>query len=238
MRWARGSAMVLLAVALLGAAAAHAESIGSPATVLKKGEWLMGMASEFVLGRQVDNGADLFMYGAGHSRGYGLTDWLSVYGTIGAAHVSAEDSTIVTSSGTSGTHGFGLSVLLSGSLKARLLQRDTWELDAALRYTDLRARRKNKNELRWHHVQLAGSVAKSLGRMKPYAGGMVTLLNVKYRIRDNSTTIKQDRYRHDTPVGMFLGTDVYFGEEQDVVLNVEATFADGPGLGASISYKF
>jgi hypothetical protein len=218
---------------------ARAESIGRASNVVKKGQWAMSLATELLFGRQLHNGAEARMYGGGHGRGYGLTDWLSVYGLLGAAHLSVDDPTIVRPSDpSSSTHSYGAGLLTSAQARAKVLELKTWEVGASVRYVDMRAGGKGKNAARWHHWLMAGTLAKPIGRATPYAGGAWSMLSVNYKVREDGNIIVQDRYREDLPVGAFVGLDVSFGEGEDVVLNVEALYLDGPELSTSIAYVF
>src|SRR3989338_2963447 len=73
-----------------GSPVAFAEPIGSPASILKKGKWMMGLAVSASPERALDGG-DATVYAVGHSRGYGLTDWLSLYGKIGGASPQGDE---------------------------------------------------------------------------------------------------------------------------------------------------
>jgi hypothetical protein len=217
-----------------------AEPVGSPASILKKGQWAMGLGGGAVLDRELDGSAKALVYHGGHFRGYGLTDRLSLYGKLGLAYLEVDDASIKKTKSSSTQNSFGRNLLSSVQLKGRLWQnaKKTWEWDGSLQYVDIRARHKGKNEARWHEWQFATSVAKSFGRVKPYAGAKYSMLNVKYRVRENASLIKQDTYEEDNPLGFFLGTDCYFGEHEDVIVNVETAFVDGVEITLAVLYVF
>ena len=179
-------------------------------------------------------------YQLGHFRGYGLTDRLSFYAKIGGVYLQVDDPSIKKSGNSSSTSSFGGNVLLSGQLKAKLWEsaNTQWEWDGSLQVVEIRARHRGRNEIRWHEWDVATSVARSFGRVKPYVGVKASLVNALFHVRKNGEVLKQGRYKLDVPVGPFLGTDVYFGEHEDVVINVETSYVSGAEVGMSMSYTF
>ena len=218
----------------------QAAAMGSPASVLKKGRWAFGLSSSVTPTRDLSDNSTAMMYQIGHVRGYGVTDWLSLYGTIGGASLTVDDPSIKKANDPSTSNSFGANVLVALQAKGKLFENKakTWEWDGGLQYVDIRARHKNKNEARWSEWQLATSVAKSFGCFKPYLGVSYDLLAVKFRVRENGALLKQSRYENNTPVGAFLGTDVYLGSSEDVVLNVESIYLNGAEISVALSYNF
>ena len=216
-----------------------AEAVGSPSSILKKGKWVMGLGGG-AMGRHLKGVADALVFQGGHFRGYGLTDWLSVYGKVGGASLEVDDSTIVKLQDPSTQNSFGGNILFSVQAKGKLLEhkRWGWEWDWSAQYVDIRARHKGKNAARWHEWQLAMSTAKSMGRLKPYVGAKYSIVNMLFRVWDNGSLLKQGRYREDNPVGIFVGTDYYFGQYEDVILNIEGSYLDGPEIAMALSYSF
>ena len=241
-RRARGvplSAWVVVMV-LWGPCGVWAEEVGSPAGILKKGQWAMEAAGGAVLGRQFkSDSSKATIYQLGHRRGFGLTDWLSLYGKIGAAYLEVTDSSIKRSSDPSSTIRFNGAVLVDLQLKSRLWQhvKTGVEWDGSLQYVYLRARHRDSNDGTWQEWVGATSVAKSMGRLKPYLGVKYSLTNFKTKIRDSGNLI-QRTYKNDVPVGVFFGTDVYVGRSEDVILNVETSYLGGPELDIAIKYLF
>lgn len=230
-----------LVICLLGLPGSlWAEAVGSPASILKKGKWVMGLSGGGLFGREFKGDAQATLYQAGHYRGYGLTDWLSIYGKIGLAYLEVDDAAIVKVNDSSTINRFGINVLSSVQLKSRLWQHKTWglEWDGSVRYTDVRARHKNKNEARWHDWQLATSVAKSMGRLTPYAGISYSIVDVTYRVRQNGQLLKQGTYDEDLPVDLFLGMDYALGSSEDVFVNVEGSFLNGGEVNVAVQYIF
>ena len=227
-------AMVLTAQPRL----AWAQGVGSPASILEKGQWVMGLGAMMHPGRTLEGNGKAQVYGGGHYRGYGLTNWLSLYGMLGAADVKIDDAGIVKTGDPSSKNSFGVNLMAEAQVKAKLFERRGWELDASAFYTDIRARHKNKNEVRWYDWQMAAGVAKSLGRFKPYAGARISLLNARIKVRENGALVTNKSYQQDSPFGAYLGTDVYFGEQRDVILNVEGSYINGPEMDVGVAYIF
>lgn len=240
-RWTVGVAGLLLGLGGLGGGAwLRAEPVGSPSSVLKKGQWSMGLNGGAVGDRAMEGQAEARLYHLGHSRGYGLTDWLSVYGKIGWAHVEIDDPTIIKVNDVSAKNGFGENLLVSVQLKGRIWRHapSGLEWDGSVQYVDIRRRHKNKNELRWHEWQAATSVAKAFGRLKPYLGVKASLVDIAYKVRQSGALLRQDRYQQDQPFGVFVGSDVSFGEGEAVTLNVEGAYQDGVEVSMALSYVF
>ncbi len=231
----------MLVLALLGGAAdARAEAVGSPASILKKGKWIMGLGGGAAPGRDLDGGRSATVYQLGHFRGYGLTDWLSLYGKIGVARVEVDDPTIIKTHSTETTNSFGENLYTSVQIKTRLFEQPRWRLewDGSLQYVDIRNRHRGKNEGRWHEWQFATSLAKAVGRLNTYAGVKYDLTRFVYRVREDGMLLRQDAYHQNTPVGFFVGTDVMLGRSEDVVLNIESSYLDGPEVDVGIAYTF
>lgn len=236
----RKACLAAVLLALSFAPELHAEAVGSPASILKKGKWAMGLGAGVIPQRNLKGNAEALLYQFGHFRGYGLTDWLSVYGKIGLAYIEVDDPSIVKTGSPSTANRFDANVLSSIQVKGKLFEheRTGWEWDGSLQYVDMRKRHKGKNEGRWHQYQLATSVAKSLGNLKPYAGIQYSIVDFTYRVRENGNLLRQDKYEEESPVGFFFGTDWYFGRSEDVILNVESSYVDGAEVNVSIAYTF
>ena len=149
--------MALLLCGLLVASDVWAEAVGSPASILKKGKWVMGASGGAVPSRTLHGDAEARLYHGGHARGYGLTDWLSIYGKIGVAHLEVDDPAIIKPNNTSSTNSFGFNLFTEAQVKARLWRhaRTGFEWDGSIQYVDIRAGHKDKTEGRWHEWQFA-----------------------------------------------------------------------------------
>ena len=231
----------MVAMVLWSPCAVWAEAVGSPASILKKGQWVMGLGGGGLFGRDMKGSAKATLYQGGHFRGYGLTDWLSIYGKIGLAYLEVDDGTILKkTSGASSVNRFYFNALSSVQMKARMWQNATqdWEWDGSVRYVDIRAKHKDKNEVRWHEWQFATNVAKAFGRFKPYAGVSYSIIDAFYRVRENGQLLKQGTYHQDQPVDLFLGMDYAFGSSEDVMINVEGSFLNGGEVNVAVQYLF
>ena len=215
-----------------------AEAVGSPASILEKGQWVMGLGGGVLVGKGFKGGADATSYQLGHFRGYGLTDRLSIYGKIGGALLSVEDSSIVKQD-KSTTHNFR-GVLGGVALKGKLWEspKKIWEVDGSLHYAILRAKPRSGNDGRWQEWVFATSAARSFGRVKPYLGVKYSLASMKFKIRQDGKLLQQGTYKSDVRVGPFLGTDVYFGQAEDVIVNVETSYLDGAEIHVAVQYTF
>lgn len=218
---------------------AFAEPVGSPAGILKKGKWAMGLGGSG-LQRGLTGSSEALIYQAGHFRGYGLTDRLSLYGKIGGAYLEVEDPSILTTDSPTGKHSFGAGVMVGVGLKGKIWESATkgWEWDGSVQYVDVRARHRTDNDGHWREWVVATNVAKSVGRLKPYGGLKVSIIDFDAKIRQGSRLLKQEAYEADTRVGPFFGTDVYFGDQEDVIMNVETSYLDGVEVTLAIQYLF
>ena len=215
-----------------------AESVGSPSRILKKGTWSFGLGAGTLAGRELGTDVTAVVYQVGHFRGYGLTDWLSVYGKLGVAYLQVDDPSIKKKD-LSTEHRFGANLLSSVQLKGRLFEnrKRDFAWDGSLQYIDIRKGHKGKNEGRWHEWQFATSVAKSFGRLKPYLGVKASMTDFSFKVKEDGKLIQQGTYQ-ENGAGPFFGTDVYFGRYEDVVLNIETSYLNGAEVDMSLSYSF
>ncbi len=226
---------------LLGASPSlFAEVVGSPASILKKGKWVMGLAGGGTAGREMSGDAEARISHGGHYRGYGLSDRVSAYLKLGGAFIEIDDPGIKKTNDLDSSNSFGTNFMTGLALKMKLFesQRFKWEWDGSLHYLDLRKRHKGRNELRWHEWQFATSVAKEIGRVKPYLGIKYAIVNAFYRVRQDGNLLKDGRYKEKDRLGIFLGTDYYLGDSEDVILNIESAFQNGPEVTVSLAYTF
>ena len=240
-RMSRRTRLLAVLVALAcgwPAARAFGEAVGSPSSLLEKGEWDMGVSGGGTFGRTMKSNGKVTMSQFGHARGYGLTNWLSLYGKIGAAFLSVEDPSLLHPDGA--TQDFGGGYLWMAQAKVRFWRsrRTGIEWDGSAQFVDARFKHRNKNDGTWHEWVLATSVAKAMGRYKPYLGIKSSLVNLDAKVRRNGEHFAQPIYEQDSLVGGFLGTDIYFGESKDVIINVEGDYADGPEVNVALKYLF
>ena len=221
---------------LLIASVAYAEPSGSPSRILEKGQWGIGLGAGGLWKRAMKSGAKVSVYEGAHTRGYGLTDRVSLYGKIGGAYVGNDDPSIPTNF----SNGFGGNLVLGGQVHATLWKtaKKNWEWDASVGYQYIGAPHKRKrNQMNWNEWQLATSIARSLGRFKPYAGIKLSALSVCYQLRTDKVTT-HGRYQPKGIVGPLLGIDWSLGEEQDTVLNLEGSYIGGAEVDLAFTKRF
>ena len=239
MRRALPSSVLTLGLAacfLVQAPPSHADPVGSPASILRKRQWAFGVTTGGVLGRGATGAGDphQHLYRAEHFRGYGLTDWLSLYAKVGWAYLRVTDDTA-----TNDAVDFGSNLLLGAQLKSRLWQnaKRTWEWNGSAQYLWVGApHRRGKNQGQWQEWQVATTTARSFGRLKPYVGLKCSLVNFDFKIRKSGEVIQSGTYKQDAWLGPVLGTDYLVGE--DVVVNVESAYIDGAEVTASVAHVF
>ena len=216
-----------------------AEAVGSPAGILKKGQWLMGLDVGGLFGRGLKGDASAMIYQAGHFRGYGLTDRLTLYGKIGGAYLAVDDPSIKKTDGST-THRFNAGIVVDVGLNGRLWQnaKKDWEWDGSLHYLDIRAKHRNGDDGHWREGVLATSVAKSFGRLKPYVGAEYSMVHMSFKIRQNGALLQQGKYQAASRAGPFFGVDYTWGRAEDVTLNIESAYLDGFGLNVAVNYTF
>ena len=218
-----------------------AGGVGSPSSILKKGQWAFGASSSSVVERNVENssgGSNAVAFGGNHFRGYGLTDRLSLYGSLGATRLKITDSPTKIDNSTE--HSFSGAIMVSGQLKGRLWQRPEQDLvwDGSVRFLDLRSRHEGANEGDWLEWQFATTVAKRFGDLTPYAGFKLSLLDFDYTLRKAGALVEEATYEEDGVLGLVLGTDFAFGASKEFVLNVEGTFLNGVEIDVAVNYSF
>ena len=227
--------VVLLVCCLCQSSISEAESVGSPASVLRKGQWVMGLKASGASRRvtKSDLHAKAELVEGSHFRGYGVTDWLSLYAGIGVAYLRVK--------GNAATDSFDANVALNGQVKGRIWesQRYGWEWDASAQYLYLGApHRKKNNQGHWSEWQLASSVAKSLGPVTPYAGIKFSFVDLGFKVRKDNRITQQGTYKGDGIVSPFLGLDWCVGAAENLVVNVEGSFLNGEEVDLSVAYRF
>ena len=225
----------LLILCLFQAQAGEAASVGSPSSVLRKGQWVMGLKASG-LSRDVtksDLHAKAEFVGGSHFRGYGLTDWLSAYVGIGGAYFRVK--------GNAASDSFGANLAIDGQLKSRLWESERYgvEWDASAQYLYLGApHRKKNNQGHWSEWQLASSVAKSFGPLTPYVGAKFSFVDLAFKIRKDNRITQQGTYKQDNIVSPFIGLDWYVGAAESLIVNVEGSFVNGAEADLSVAYRF
>lgn len=215
---------------------AMADPVGSPASSLRKGQWLFGLGAGGVINRGAKGPGDPQegLYHLEHFRGYGLTDWLSVYAKVGWGYLRVDDGTSA-----SGANDFGHNLRLGAQLKSRLWHnaKKTWEWNGSVQYLWVGApHRRGKNQGEWQEWQVATTTAASLGRMKPYVGIKCSLVNFDFKLRKGGETVQRGTYQQDAWLGPVLGADYLVGE--DVIVNVESAYLDGAEVTVAVAHAF
>jgi hypothetical protein len=213
-----------------------ADPVGSPASSLRKGQWMFGLGTGGVVNRGAKGAGDpeQGLYRIEHFRGYGLTDWLSIYAKVGWAYLRVEDGTSL-----DGANDFGSNLLLGAQLKSRLWQnaKKNWEWNGSIQYLWVGApHRRNKNQGEWQEWQVATTTARAFGRLKPYVGVKYSLVDFDFKVRKSGETIQSGTYKQEGRVGPVLGTDYLVGE--DVIVNVESAYIDGAEVTVAVAHAF
>ncbi len=218
------------------ASAAYAEPSSSPSNIVEKGRWVLGLGGGGLWKRTMKGGAKVSVYEGLHTRGYGLTNRVSLYGKIGGAYVGNDDPSIATNV----KSDFGANLVLGGQLNARLWKaaKSGWEWDGSVGYLYMGSpHKRNGNQVNWNEWQCATSIAKSLGRFTPYAGIKLSVLHIDYQLRTDRVTT-HGRYQPKGIVGPLFGIDWSFGGEQATVLNLEGSYVGGAEVGLVLTKQF
>ena len=235
-RSARRFVHVILAIVLFCSVVpcVLAEPVGSPASILKKKQWIFGLSGGGIFGRGMQGGSDINIYSIGHYRGYGLTDRISAYLKLGVGWMSAADAI------SNLDQSMGANVMASAQLKTRLWQdkRQKWEWDGSLQYTYIHARHRDNNEGLWKEWQGSTTVARTMGRFTPYLGMKVSLADLQYTYRKGGRITQQGKYKGENYVGPIFGTDIRIGQGEQVTFNVETAYVNGPELDLAVAYTF
>jgi len=230
---------VILIVLVFSVSIAYAAQVGSPASMLKKGEWDFAIQGGGVFERPMKSSTSSNYHvdlGYGyHSRSYGLTESLMITGKIGGGYGYLYDESVA---GAQSETSLGGGLLLGLQLKGTIWEykEKGWEWDGSGQYLYLRShhKRSNKANVDWYEWQLASCLIKDLKRFKPYAGVKFSMVDLDH---DDGQGTKA-AYEADDYLGLLLGTDIYFGEDQDVVVNLEAGFLTGTELFIGLKYRF
>ncbi len=218
---------------------AEAAPVGSPVSLLEKGQWDFAIEGGYISRRPMETSANAnyeasIIHGY-HSRSYGLSDRLMITGRAGGTQgYIYDESAAGTEDKTSLGGGLGLGLQLKGII---FRNKDTGlEWDAGGQYLYMRSHHKSSGKANadWYEWQFSTCLARAIGRFKPYAGVKFSSVDLEYDDGKGNTT----SYDEDESVGPFIGTDIYFGQEKDVVVYLEGAFLIGDEFYGGLKYKF
>ena len=234
--WCAAPWLLALGVLVTAVPCSQAEPVGSPSGVLKKGQWSFGLSTDNALGRGAKGSGNpsIGLYQVGHYRGYGVTNWLSLFGKVGWAYLRVSDEQAVNQANT-----FGSNLMIGGGVKARVwrnAKRD-WEWDASAQYVWIGApHRRTRSQGQWQEWQFATTTAKSFGRLKPYAGVKMSLVQFDYNLRRAGKGTQKGSYKPDGFLGPVLGAD--YAVREDTVVNVESSYVNGAEVTLAVARTF
>lgn len=218
---------------------AQATPVGSPASLLKKGQWDFVIEGGYLSERPMESSGnpdyEVSISHGYHSRSYGLTDRLMITGKVGGTYGYLYDETTPgVQVKTSLSGGLGLGIQLKGII---FKNKDTgfeWDGSGQFLYMRSHHKKSGKANTDWYEWQLSTCLAKSIGRFKPYAGVKFSTVDLDY---DDGAGNKTS-YDEDGSIGPFVGTDIYLGQDRDIVINLEVGFLLGNEFYGGIKYKF
>lgn len=218
---------------------ARAAPVGSPPSLLKKGQWDFALEGGYISRRPMETSGnpnyEVSISHGYHSRSYGLTDRLMLTGKVGGTYGYLYDETTPGAEvKTSLSGGLGLGIQLKGII---FKHKDTGlEWDGGGQFLYMRSHRKKSGKANtdWYEWQASTSLAKEIGRLKPYAGVKFSTVNLDHDDGKGNKT----SYDEDGNVGPFVGADIYFGRDRDIVINLEAGFLMGNEYYGGLRYRF
>ena len=219
---------------------AQAAPVGSPASLLKKGQWDFALEGGGYLSKRPMESSSSADYEASighgyHSRSYGLTDRLTITGRAGGNYGSIYDeSTPGEQTETSLGGGLGFGIQLKGIIWENKDTGLEWDGSGQFLCMISHHKRSGKANSDWYEWQISSCLAKEIGRFKPYAGVKFSTVDLDYDDGKGNKT----SYDEEASVGPFVGTDIYFGQDRDIVIYLESAFLIGTECYAGIRYRF
>jgi len=218
---------------------AQAAPVGSPAGVLKKGQWDFAIEGGYISERPMESSGTpdyhVNIAHGYHSRSYGLTDRLMITGKAGGNYGYLYDETTSgAAEKTSLSGGFGLGLQLKGIIFRHKPSGFEWDGSGQFLYLRSHHKRSGKANADWYEWQVSSCLAKEIGRFKPYAGVRFSVAELDHDDGEGNT----NSYDEDTNVGPFVGTDIYLGKDRDIVINLEGGFLLGTEFYAAVKYRF
>lgn len=230
---------VIFVLTFICAGFSQAAPVGSSASLLKKGKWNFALGGESVSRRPMESSVNAdyevsVAYGY-HSRSFGLADRLTITGKVGGSYGYVYDET---------TPGAELKTSLSGGLalglqlKGIIFQNKEagFELDGSGQFLYMRShhKRSGKANADWYEWQASSSVAKEIGRFKPYAGVKFSIVDLEHDDGKGNKT----SYDETGSVSPFVGMDIFLGQDRDIIINAEGGFLLGTQFSGGIIYRF
>ena len=226
----------------------YAESFGTLATTLKKGQWMLNLEGSGTINRDLKyEGGKVKSqsWGAYHARGYGLTDRINVFAKIGYQDLNKIDPNPFITYQDDQVDNLKGGVSFGVSLKGLILKEPENPLEVAIGGSFLytTANFSNGPKRDWREWQLGTYVSKQFfDRFGPYVG-------IKYADLNSTLKFKQKEdmgqevggsmnVSSDKKIGIFVGANVYLNKDKDVYLNCEINFVSSLEFGAGIYYKF
>lgn len=225
----------------LGIIPAQAVPVGSPASLLKKGQWDFAIEGGYSYRRPMaadkdTNDYEVSLWNGWHSRSYGLTDRITIKGQVGGAYgyIYNDLTTTTTTPKTSLSGGLLLGLQTKGILYQDASSGLEWDGSGQFLYICSHHKKSGKANADWYEWQMSTCLAKKFGIFKPYAGIKFSTVTLDHDDGKGNTT----SYNEEKSIGPFLGTDIYFGTEEDIVLNLELSGISASEFYGGIHYRF
>lgn len=233
------SQLTVALLLLFSTGLAQAAPVGSPASLLKKGQWDFALEGSYVSERPMEYSGssdyEVSLTSGFHSRSYGLTDRLMITGRVGGSYGYLYNENVSGSAReTTLGGGLGLGLQLKGIIWEDKLSGLEWDASAQFLYLRSHHKRSGKANADWYEWQADTALAKAIGKFKPYAGVKFSVATLDYDDGKGSTT----SYDQDGSVGPFAGADIYLGEDGDIVINLEGGFLLGAEFSGAVKYRF
>lgn len=229
----------LMAISFFYVGLAQAAPVGSPASLLKKGQWDFALEGGYLSSRPMESSGnadyEVSISHGYHSRSYGLTERLMLTGKVGGMYGYLYNEAVAgAETKTSLSGGLGLGLQLKGIIWENKEHGLEWDASGQFLYLRSHHKRSGKANADWYEWQLSTCLAKEIARVKPYLGVKFSLADLDY----DDGKGNQTSYEADGCVGPFIGTDIYFGQDKDIVINLEGGFLLGNEFSGGIRYRF
>ncbi len=231
--------VLFLVIFFLYLSFAYAAPVGSPASLLKKGQWDFAIEGGYFSERPMESSGnanyEVSISHGYHSRSFGLTDRLTITGKVGGIYGYIYDETTPgTQTKISLSGGLGLGIQLKGIIFENEDSRVEWDGGSQFLYMRSHHKRSGKANTDWYEWQISTCLANEVGRFKPYAGVKFSTVDLDHDDGKGNKT----SYDEDGSIGPFVGTDIYLGQDRDIVINLEAGFLLGNEFYGGIKYRF